>query len=94
MQADRISWAGLVRTFQIARGFPPLTVLENLLLYGREQLGERFTTALLQPGRIASLLIAIRWLRPASLVPEPRLNLPVPLVATDIDPAPRVGVSS
>ena len=29
-----ITGAGLVRTFQIARGFPRLSVLENLLLYG------------------------------------------------------------
>ncbi|HEX3175890.1 MAG TPA: ABC transporter ATP-binding protein [Methylomirabilota bacterium] len=31
---------GLVRTFQIARGFPRLSVLENLLLYGAAQPGE------------------------------------------------------
>src|ERR1700743_816608 len=31
---DRVTGAGLVRSFQIARGFPLLTVLENLLLYG------------------------------------------------------------
>ena len=30
----RITQAGLVRTFQIARGFPRLSVLENLMLYG------------------------------------------------------------
>src|SRR5207249_4912501 len=29
-RADRVTQAGLVRTFQIARGFPRLTVLENL----------------------------------------------------------------
>ncbi|HMA14680.1 MAG TPA: ATP-binding cassette domain-containing protein, partial [Kiloniellaceae bacterium] len=29
---DRISAVGLVRTFQIARGIPRLSVLENLLL--------------------------------------------------------------
>src|SRR5215467_4270772 len=37
---DRITGAGLVRTFQIARGFPRLSVLENLLLYGGHQPGE------------------------------------------------------
>ena len=36
---DRITAAGLVRTFQIARGFPRRTVLENLLLYGTKQPG-------------------------------------------------------
>ena len=39
-RADRIATAGLVRTFQIARGFPRLTVYENLLLYGNAQPGE------------------------------------------------------
>jgi branched-chain amino acid transport system ATP-binding protein/neutral amino acid transport system ATP-binding protein len=37
---DRITCAGLVRTFQIARGFPRLSVLENLMLYGASQPGE------------------------------------------------------
>lgn len=45
-RADRIADAGLVRTFQIARGFPRLSVYENLLLYGRRQPGERFLAAL------------------------------------------------
>jgi len=38
-RADRVTQAGLVRTFQIARGFPRLSVLENLLLYGARQAG-------------------------------------------------------
>jgi branched-chain amino acid transport system ATP-binding protein/neutral amino acid transport system ATP-binding protein len=42
---DRITQAGLVRTFQIARGFPRLSVLENLLLYGARQPGERLWQA-------------------------------------------------
>jgi len=46
---DRIAAAGLVRTFQIARGFPRLSVYENLLLYGDRQPGERVGVALLQP---------------------------------------------
>jgi ABC-type branched-subunit amino acid transport system ATPase component len=37
---DRVTRAGLVRSFQIARGIPRLTVLENLLLYGQAQPGE------------------------------------------------------
>ena len=50
-RADRISRRGLVRTFQIARGFPRLSVLENLLLYGARQPGERLGRALLRtPG--------------------------------------------
>ena len=48
---DRIADVGLVRTFQIARGFPRLTVYENLLLYGRRQPGERMAQALVRPHR-------------------------------------------
>src|SRR5215831_13408067 len=43
---DRIANAGLVRTFQIARGLPRLSVYENLLLYGDGQPGERVLPAL------------------------------------------------
>ncbi len=46
---DRVTAAGLVRTFQIARGFPRLTVLDNLLLYGTEQPGEYLAHAVLRP---------------------------------------------
>jgi len=46
---DRITGAGLVRTFQIAHGFPRLSVLENLLLYGPNQPGERLVPAILRP---------------------------------------------
>ncbi len=49
---DRITSAGLVRTFQIARGFPRLSVLENLLLYGPRQPGERLPHALLRSPRL------------------------------------------
>jgi branched-chain amino acid transport system ATP-binding protein/neutral amino acid transport system ATP-binding protein len=44
-RADRVTQAGLVRTFQIARGFPRLSVLENLMLYGDRQPGERLWRA-------------------------------------------------
>ena len=47
-RADRISSVGLIRTFQIARGFPRLSVYENLLLYGDRQPGERASAALLR----------------------------------------------
>jgi len=45
---DRIASVGLARTFQIARGFPRLSVYENLLLYGDGQPGERVAAALLR----------------------------------------------
>ena len=50
---DRVTRAGLVRTFQIARGFPQLTVLENLVLYGRTQAGEQLLPALLRRRAVA-----------------------------------------
>ena len=43
---ERITGKGLVRTFQIARGFPRLTVFEHLLLYGQSQPGERILAAI------------------------------------------------
>jgi branched-chain amino acid transport system ATP-binding protein/neutral amino acid transport system ATP-binding protein len=51
-RTDRITRSGLVRTFQIARGFPRLSVLENLLLYGERQPGERVIRALLSPAAV------------------------------------------
>jgi ABC-type branched-subunit amino acid transport system ATPase component len=47
--ADRVTRRGLVRTFQIARGFPRLSVLENLLLYGNAQPGETLWKAVVRP---------------------------------------------
>ncbi len=53
LRPDRITRAGLVRSFQIARGIPRLSVLENLMLYAPAQPGERVVTALLGGGRVA-----------------------------------------
>jgi ABC-type branched-subunit amino acid transport system ATPase component len=47
-RSDRITAAGLVRTFQIARGFPRLSVRENLMLYAPGQPGEGVGQALLR----------------------------------------------
>ncbi len=41
---------GLVRTFQIARDFEKLTVLENMLVAPKNQPGESLWTALVRPG--------------------------------------------
>lgn len=49
LRPDQITEAGLVRTFQIARGLPRLSVLENLLLYGTRQPGETAVTAVFRP---------------------------------------------
>ncbi len=43
---DRVTRAGLTRTFQIARGIGRLSVLDNLLLYAPAQPGERLWPAL------------------------------------------------
>ena len=45
LSPDRVSRAGLVRTFQVARGFPKLSVFQHLMLYGRDQPGESLLTA-------------------------------------------------
>ena len=46
---DRLAGAGLARTFQIARGLARLTVLENLMLYGKDQPGEAAWAAIARP---------------------------------------------
>jgi len=48
LRPDQITQAGLVRTFQIARGLPRLSVLDNLMLYGARQPGEGILAALAQ----------------------------------------------
>nr|WP_255720331.1 ABC transporter ATP-binding protein [Acuticoccus kalidii] len=42
----RIVERGLVRTFQLARGFPKLSVFQHLMLYGPHQPGEHLWSAL------------------------------------------------
>jgi len=46
---DKLAGVGLSRTFQIARGLAQLTVIENLMLYGKRQPGETFVAAVLRP---------------------------------------------
>ena len=48
LKPEHITQTGLVRTFQIARGLPRLSVLENLMLYGPDQPGEKMGHALLR----------------------------------------------
>lgn len=67
---QRISRAGLVRTFQIARGISRLSVLENLLLYAPDQPGERIWAALVGAGRAAE-----RRARERAIVIARRLDL-------------------
>jgi ABC-type branched-subunit amino acid transport system ATPase component len=51
LRPEQISQRGMVRTFQIARGFPKLTVLESLLLHGDAQPGEDVLAALFSPSK-------------------------------------------
>lgn len=69
---DRITGLGLVRTFQIARGFPRLSVLENLLLYGSHQPGEQLMHAV---RRSAPALRREAELRERAIVIAEQLNL-------------------
>ena len=46
LSPHKITRLGLVRTFQIARGFPKLSVFEHMMVYGAQQPGEGIGTAL------------------------------------------------
>ena len=50
---DRVFAAGLARTFQIPRPFPEMSVLDNVMLAPRGQLGERFWANWLRPRAVA-----------------------------------------
>ncbi|MCX7383593.1 MAG: ABC transporter ATP-binding protein [Alphaproteobacteria bacterium] len=69
-RADRVTQAGLTRTFQIARGIPRLSVLDNLLLYAVDQPGEGVMSALLGLGGAAEEAARVRAIEIAR-----RLNL-------------------
>ena len=47
MRPEKITSQGLIRTFQLARGCPRMTVFEHLMLYGQQQPGEGFWAGLL-----------------------------------------------
>ena len=57
---DRLAATGLARTFQIARGLAQLTVIENLMLYGRDQPGEAVWSAIVRPARALEREAALR----------------------------------
>jgi ABC-type branched-subunit amino acid transport system ATPase component len=50
---DQLAECGLTRTFQLARGLPELSVLENFALYAKTQPGEALWQALFRPGAVA-----------------------------------------
>jgi branched-chain amino acid transport system ATP-binding protein len=77
--ASAVFAAGLARTFQIPRPFPEMSVLENVMVAPRGQIGERFWTNWLRPAVVArqerqTLAAARHWLDfvgLSSLVHEP-----------------------
>lgn len=44
---ETLARAGLARSFQLARGFPKLTVFQHLMLHGQDQPGDRLLAALI-----------------------------------------------
>lgn len=58
--AHRISTRGLVRTFQLARGCPRMTVFEHLMLYAPRQKGEGFVAGLVRPAAVRDQEAALR----------------------------------
>ena len=50
----RVLQRGVGRTFQVPRPFPELTVLENAMLAGQRQRGERFWQNWVRPGAVAA----------------------------------------
>ena len=52
LRPDELLARGLARTFQIPRPIPTMTVLENLVLAGPDQTGERIWNPWFRPGRV------------------------------------------
>ena len=76
---DEISATGLTRTFQIARGLPTLSVLDNLMLYGTAQPGESLWRAVFRPPAVARRERQLRddaWAMLKRLEMERVANLP------------------
>jgi branched-chain amino acid transport system ATP-binding protein len=58
--SHRVLQAGIARTFQIARPFGAMSVLENLMLAGQGQPGEQFWRNWLRPRAVATAERALR----------------------------------
>ncbi len=54
LRPDQLLHRGLARTFQVPRPIPTMTVLENLVLAGQDQAGEKIWNAWLRPGRVGA----------------------------------------
>jgi len=73
LRADVIARAGLVRTFQTPRVLTRMSVLDNMLLAGRDQPGEGFAMRWIAPRRVARREQAVRC-RAAELLALLRLD--------------------
>ena len=51
LPCHKVALSGLIRTFQISREYPAMTVLENLMVSPQRQSGERLSTVLFRPSR-------------------------------------------
>jgi ABC-type branched-subunit amino acid transport system ATPase component len=60
VRPEVISRSGLVRSFQLARGCPRMTVFEHLMLYGPRQAGEGVIRALANPSAVRRQEQALR----------------------------------
>lgn len=60
LAAHRIARMGLVRTFQIPHALTRMTVLENMMLGGQNQSGERIWNSIIRPGRVREEEEALR----------------------------------
>jgi branched-chain amino acid transport system ATP-binding protein len=52
LRPDHLLRRGLARTFQVPRPIPTMTVLENLVLAGQDQVGERIWNAWFRSGQV------------------------------------------
>lgn len=83
VRPEVISRSGLVRSFQLARGCPRMTVFEHLMLYGPRQVGEGVIRALVDPGAVRRQERALRE-RAYAVAKRLRLDRVLDNLATDL----------
>jgi ABC-type branched-subunit amino acid transport system ATPase component len=59
LRGDQVARTGLVRAFQAPRVLTRMSVLDNMLLAGKDQPGERLSLTWLAPGRVAARELAV-----------------------------------
>ena len=81
--AHRRASFGLARTWQNARLFPSLTVLDNVLVGARDYPGERLRALCLQPGRVRRVMAGNRD-RALAMLARVKLDGKADALATDL----------